>query len=349
MGDLVKAAIVLAVVPYLGLILWIMYRGRLRITILLLTVSILILTTWSCTTGNGIHDIGIIVYPIAMLFGCLLLRPLDIWLLAAITAGCLIFLTAGEIYGWYEPIAPVASRAAYVVVMGLILVSGLLTISSVASNLKFATARALAEIEIQKNLARDMQTNLNEKTDLFREVHHRIKNHLAFINSLIDLQTMTHPDLDRQFIRELQGRVIAVARVHDQLYHTDDYNAVDTRKYLEGVVSQFMMSYHLTETLPDLKIDDFKMPVDTIIYLGIGIHEIIRTLAVQGLSPHKVEFILTKATRKTHLTVIFDHASGKRLAADDASLNILKLLAGKLGGKLDVIGGERKALIEMEF
>jgi two-component sensor histidine kinase len=348
-GDPFKSVVLISIIPIFPILYLILRAGHLRATINTLLVLVNIVVTWSCTTGNGIHDIGIVMFPISVLIAALLLRPTNLIAFVIFSTACLAFLVVGEKTGVYAPYDPYAGRFADVIILGLLLLIGLVTTSSLTKRLKQTMKQRVIEGEVQRETRLKMEQNLEEKHELFREVHHRVKNHLAFINSLIDLETMTHPELDRTKIRELQSKVVAVARVHDQLYHSDKYETVGTKRYLEGIISQFMMTYQLIETLTDMKIDDFELEVGKVIYLGISIHEIISLISLYAGTSKKVEFILTKGTKKTHLTIIFDHHSNQRITDQTEKMELLQFLAGKLNGKLEVVSGEKKALFELEF
>lgn len=348
-NDPMKALVLLALIPLFLALLVLVKRGYLRITINLLLILVNLLVTWSCTTGNGLHDIGIVMYPICVLIAALLMTPKNLIGFGVFTGLCLAYLVAGEAYGWYTPYAVYVGRLADVIILGLLLLTGMVTTSNLAKRLSVTMTQRVAEGDAQRELKAQLESSLEQKHELFREVHHRVKNHLAFINSLIDLETMNNPQLDRVKIRELQSRVVAVARVHDQLYHSDKYETVATKRYLEGIISQFMMTYQLQDTHTDLKIDDFEMAVDKVIYLGISIHEIISLIAIYAGTSKRVEYILTKGNKKVHLTIIFDHHSNKRITDQTEKIELLQFLANKINGKLEVVSGEKKALFELEF
>ncbi len=348
-GDPFKSIVLIAIIPVFLFLFLLLRAGHLRTTINILLILVNLVVTWSCTTGNGIHDIGIVMFPISVLIAALLLRPTNLIAFVIFSTTCLTFLVIGEKTGFYTPYDPYTGRFADVIILGLLLLIGLVTTSSLTKRLKQSMKQRVEEGEAQRETRLQIEQNLEEKHELFREVHHRVKNHLAFINSLIDLETMTNPELDRTKIRELQSKVVAVARVHDQLYHSDKYETVGTKRYLEGIISQFMMTYQLIETLTDMKIDDFELEVGKVIYLGISIHEIISLISLYAGTSKKVEFILTKGNKKVHLTIIFDHHSNQRITDQTEKMELLQFLAGKLNGRLEVVSGEKKALFELEF
>ena len=76
-----------------------------------------------------------------------------------------------------------------------------------------------AEVEARQVLER----SLNEKELLLQEVHHRVKNNLAILSSLLELQALTLQEAPlREIVRDTQSRILSVARAHEALYQTGE-------------------------------------------------------------------------------------------------------------------------------
>jgi hypothetical protein len=347
MGDTVKALIFLALIPVILLLLVLLNRDLPRLAVFLLTLIVLITVTWSCTTGNGIHDIGIMAFPLSILFASLLLRPGEVWAITGVAACCLAFLVFGEKWGWFQPYGVYEGRLLDIVVIGFVLVGGLVTIRKVSDSLKDAIVRAKEETAEQQRLGKEINENIERKYEVFKEVHHRVKNHLALVNSLIDLEAMRNPT-DQERLRELKNRVIAVVRVHDQLYHSDDYATVETKAYLESIISQSMMTWHSSEVRSAFRIDNFRLPVRQVIYLGIAVHEAIGAVAIEPDQLKKMEFVLTEESGQFVLAVLADFHQDTP-AIPQSRQDMLSYLAASLHGKFDLLTGDRRILFEVVF
>jgi two-component sensor histidine kinase len=347
--DPVKANVLLASIPFFLLLLFLVNKGYLHTSLNILLIVVNLIVTWSCMVGNGIHDIGIIIYPINVLIASLMVTRLNLILFTAMTMGCMIFIVLGDLYGLYQPYPVYVGRWPDVFIMGSLLLMGLVITSSHASKLKQSIKDRIIEGERQIEVGIQIEKNIEEKQQLFREVHHRVKNHISFINSLVDMEAMNQPDIDMVAIRELQSKVVAIARVHDQLYHSDNFDRVQTKSYLDGIISQFAMNYQLAEISIDLKIDDFLMEVNRIIYLGISVHEIVSLLGKFNTSLEHIEFILTNEDGARQLSVILEHTSGLKISDHQEKIKFLNFLSLKLNGKLELIEGKEKSFIEIEF
>jgi two-component sensor histidine kinase len=132
------------------------------------------------------------------------------------------------------------------------------------------------EIAERKSAERALQVSLDEKDMLFREVHHRVKNNLQTISSLLSLQT----DLleDPQALNALESsrsRVEAMGRIHQQLYNTQDWARVDFTAFLRELVEDLLETYRLG--VVDLIIDTESVyfDVDQSIHCCLLINELV--------------------------------------------------------------------------
>ena len=99
----------------------------------------------------------------------------------------------------------------------------------------------------RKNSEERLQASLREKELLLREIHHRVKNNLQIVDSLLYLQTQAireHADpASVDAFRQSQSRIRAMAAIHDRLYRTPDLAAIDIREYLGILVPDLLATY----------------------------------------------------------------------------------------------------------
>jgi len=89
-----------------------------------------------------------------------------------------------------------------------------------------------------------IRQSLKEKEILLREVHHRVKNNLQVISSLVSLQESSCRDEeDREMYRDTQVRILSMARLHELLYGSKDLSSIDPGQYLDAIGRE-LMSYH---------------------------------------------------------------------------------------------------------
>ena len=127
-------------------------------------------------------------------------------------------------------------------------------------------------------LYRQNKKSLSERETLLREIHHRVKNNLQVISSLLNLQAGSlDDDAAKEAVREGQSRVKSMALIHQKLYSTDDVRGVDVQDYLENLSLELFKVFGVDEEKVKWNIDasGLKMDIDTVIPLGLIINELI--------------------------------------------------------------------------
>jgi len=109
-----------------------------------------------------------------------------------------------------------------------------------------ANSQLQEEITERKNAETKLQVSLDEKNMLFREVHHRVKNNLQTISSLLSLQADLLDDQSAvNALNSSRSRVDAMGRIHQQLYMTDDWKRVDFDSFLHELVEDLSETYRM--------------------------------------------------------------------------------------------------------
>jgi two-component sensor histidine kinase len=119
---------------------------------------------------------------------------------------------------------------------------------------------------------------LGEKETLLKEIHHRVKNNLQVISSLLNLQAGS---LDNEevieAVREGQNRVKSMALIHEKLYQETDLRGVDVKSYLEHLVEELFTAFGVDREAINSQVvtNDLKLDIDTVIPLGLILNELI--------------------------------------------------------------------------
>ena len=150
----------------------------------------------------------------------------------------------------------------------------------------------ITDIKIAENKIKD---SLMEKEVLLREIHHRVKNNLQIISSLLNLQTRcVEGEETINVLKESQNRVKTMAMVHEKLYQSEDLKDINFKEYMENLVSDLFYSYGVKKGAIDLQIgaDDIKMDIDTAIPCGLIINELVtNSLKYAFLAPNGEDMV----------------------------------------------------------
>lgn len=122
------------------------------------------------------------------------------------------------------------------------------------------------EIANRKNVEKQITASLKEKEVLLKEVHHRVKNNMQIISSLISLQSRQFKDEKLIAVfDECKGRIKAMAQIHEELYNTKDFANVDFSCYIRTLADRLVKSYviHPDRILLDINIDGVFLDVET--------------------------------------------------------------------------------------
>ena len=168
--------------------------------------------------------------------------------------------------------------------------------------------RKKAENEIRKSKEL-VEGSLREKEILLQEIHHRVKNNLQFISSLLSLQSEHMKDSTAvTALQEGQDRVRSMALIHQNLYQEHNLVGVDVREYFDKLIQNLFDSYNISPNRIKLqtKIQSMNIDVDTIIPLGLIVNELVSNALKYAFPDDRqgvIEVVLAKQDDSLHLTV----------------------------------------------
>ena len=134
------------------------------------------------------------------------------------------------------------------------------------------------DITERKRVEEQIKSSLEEKEVLLKEIHHRVKNNLQVISSLLDLQSeYVKGKKTREVFHETQNRVRAIAHIHERLYQSKDLARIDFAEYIRHLGNYLFQSYGVDPNFIKLKVNvkDVVLDVNTAIPCGLIINELI--------------------------------------------------------------------------
>ena len=135
-----------------------------------------------------------------------------------------------------------------------------------------------ADISDMVKAEKQIKASLEEKEVLIKEIHHRVKNNLQIISSLISLQaSYTSEPEARKMFQESKNRIRSMALIHEKLYLSDDLAHIDFNEYLHSLVNMLLQFFKkkLTYIELDVNCDNIYFDIDTAISLGLIVNELL--------------------------------------------------------------------------
>ena len=123
-----------------------------------------------------------------------------------------------------------------------------------------------------------IKQSLQEKELLLREIHHRVKNNMQIISSLLRLQSRYVTDEKYlEMFKDSQNRIMSMALVHEKLYDSNDLTRINIKNYINDLVGNLLESYRMDKniTIMDASIDDVALGIDAAIPCGLIISELV--------------------------------------------------------------------------
>jgi PAS domain S-box-containing protein len=135
---------------------------------------------------------------------------------------------------------------------------------------------SLRDITERKRTQEKMESTLHEKEMLLKEIHHRVKNNMQVISSLLSLQASEARDsATREGLIDSQHRVRSMALVHEKLYRSGNMSDIDFGEYLKSVIGELARSYHRENVAYTVDVDPIHLGIDVAIPCGLIVNELV--------------------------------------------------------------------------
>ncbi len=196
--------------------------------------------------------------------------------------------------------------------------------------------------DITENRKREdrLHVSLLEKEILLKEIHHRVKNNMQIISSLIQLQSYSIRDeTDGEMLRETQSRIRAMATVHELLYESQDFSSIDASRYLESIVEEIAIGYDAANVR--CAVESLRLDIDEAVPLGLIANELIINAIKYAYEQGSSEIIQVELRQEVAETVfsVADKGKGLPCSVDpwttgSMGLTLVRSLASQLKGSL---------------
>ena len=214
----------------------------------------------------------------------------------------------------------------------------------------------------RKAIEERLQDSLSDKEVLLREIHHRVKNNMQIVNSLLFLQEQAvHDRVDAVALDAFQysrARIKAMAVIHDRLYHSSDFSSIDFEEYLNALVPDLLDSYGIKgETRIEITAQDIRLGLDAAIPCALIINELITNSLKHAFPQGQAGRIKLKMGRRPDdsiRVVVADNGVGMPASQDlsvapkTLGLRLVTDLAKQLDGSVSV-SVEQGTRIQVDF
>lgn len=213
----------------------------------------------------------------------------------------------------------------------------------------------------KKNYEADMKKLLKEQVTLLQEVHHRVKNNLQVISSILNLQAGYVTDENTlTILQESQNRIKSMSYIHESLYMNNDFSSINFKEYILNLTNNLVHSYQIFDTPVQVEkeIEEIELGLDQSIPCGLIINEIISNSlkhAFDGVKKEdkKIKIVATEKAGKISISI---EDNGKGLPdgfnpeqSDSLGMQLIFTLIEQLEGNIDMSSDEgTKYLITFE-
>ena len=237
-------------------------------------------------------------------------------------------------------------REHQVTVVRSVIVASLMIFAALLALLFFKALRDISlDREAESDVAQQLRRLLDDRTLLLDEVNHRVKNSLQQIASVVRLQarSVEHADA-REALNRTLDRIIAVGRVHEQMYKTDDaIGAFDAGRYTEALAQDLVGSLGRDDVALETAIEHAVLDVKQAVPLALILNELITNALKYGCPPDRASTIRVAFGTEGELYRLSVADDGEGLPKDfsptqrkSLGMRAVEALARQLGGRLEI-------------
>jgi PAS domain S-box-containing protein len=191
----------------------------------------------------------------------------------------------------------------------------------------------------------ELREALREKEVLLKEVHHRVKNNLQVISSILNLQTSYVKDKETaNILRECQNRIKTMAFIHESLYQTKDFSQINFSEYITNLVKNLFYSYDANQQKikANFDVDTIFLNLDTSIPCGLIVNELVSNAFKYAFADGSQGFITVKLKNVGHNKIkmlVADNGKGMPANIDfrnteSLGLQLVNILTEQINGTI---------------
>ena len=207
---------------------------------------------------------------------------------------------------------------------------------------------AIVDVSGRKRAELQIREAMKEKEVLLKEIHHRVKNNLQIVSSLLNLQSVYLRDAyDRELFKQSQNRVKAMALLHEKLYRSAELTRIDFDEYLNSLIPSLFQSYKTSSAKIECnrKESDVLLDIDTAIPCGLIVSELVAN-SLKHAFPEgrsgKISIALDRLDQQTLRLTVHDNGIGMDQSAPSETAGapmgweLVRTLTEQINGLIEI-------------
>ncbi|MCG2828483.1 histidine kinase dimerization/phosphoacceptor domain -containing protein [Methanothermobacter sp. K4] len=196
---------------------------------------------------------------------------------------------------------------------------------------------------------------LRERETLIREIHHRVKNNLQIISSLLNLQKPYIRDAeDLRIFEESQTRIKSIAMIHESLYQSETLSEINMRNYISRLVTELLSTYGASGIISDISVDDVSLDIEVAVPVALIVSELV-TNSIKYAFPDGEGRIMISFNLRGGVYLLDHRDTGQGLpedfssgSSDSLGMTLVRALVDQLDGELEAFN-EGGAVFRIRF
>ncbi|MEM9897592.1 MAG: histidine kinase dimerization/phosphoacceptor domain -containing protein, partial [Bacteroidota bacterium] len=199
------------------------------------------------------------------------------------------------------------------------------------------------DVTNDRKIRADLEASLDEKDVLIREVHHRVKNNLQLISSIVALKSFEIKDEEvKALFEDVNLRIKAMAVIHDKLYTFSNVSQIDISEYLQHVVEELeiLLARRSIDFIVDAK--NYPFDVDKALLIGLIVSELVSNAVKHGFDHDQKGSVLIGLKAQENYKLLYVSSSGKSLPLDildrknGLGISLIKTFSKQLNGEIKI-------------
>jgi PAS domain S-box-containing protein len=201
------------------------------------------------------------------------------------------------------------------------------------------------DITERKRAEEQLLRSLREKEVMLKEIHHRVKNNMQVIYSLLNLQAKSIADKTvRTMFEESRDRVNSMSLIHERLYRSEDLAHIDFKEYLQSLVSGIADTYKRHDVIFDLDMEPLALDVNVGIPCGLIVNELVSNClkhAFPGGRKGMIKLGINRNSESNNVLFVEDNGIGFPETVDfrntsSLGLQLVNVLTGQIHGTIEL-------------